>query len=132
MKTSVVFFDDKCVLCSRTVQTIYKYDKKKRYYFASVGSEEFQKIDKTIESGVSGKETVILFQDNTVYTRSDAVLRIAVNLRFPFPMLAIGYILPRPARDAIYNLVARKRYQWFGERDHCFVPDPEMKKHYLG
>jgi hypothetical protein len=39
--------------------------------------------------------------------------------------------LPRPLRDAIYNLVARKRYRWFGRRDTCMTPTPDVAGRFL-
>ena len=35
--------------------------------------------------------------------------------------------VPKPLRDAVYNLVARNRYRIFGKYDECFVPDAEMR-----
>jgi predicted DCC family thiol-disulfide oxidoreductase YuxK len=35
--------------------------------------------------------------------------------------------VPKPLRDAVYNLVARNRYRIFGKYEECFVPDAEMR-----
>jgi predicted DCC family thiol-disulfide oxidoreductase YuxK len=35
--------------------------------------------------------------------------------------------VPKPLRDAIYNLVARNRYRIFGKYQACFVPDAGLK-----
>ena len=35
--------------------------------------------------------------------------------------------VPRPLRDAVYNLVARNRYRIFGKYDACVVPDASMR-----
>ena len=34
--------------------------------------------------------------------------------------------VPKPLRDAVYNLVARNRYRIFGKYEACFVPDAEL------
>ena len=44
MEQQIVFFDDICVLCSRSVRFIYRHDRKKRFLFASFDSEAFSKI----------------------------------------------------------------------------------------
>jgi hypothetical protein len=33
--------------------------------------------------------------------------------------------IPRVIRDAIYDLVARNRYRWFGRRDACIQPNSD-------
>jgi predicted DCC family thiol-disulfide oxidoreductase YuxK len=40
-------------------------------------------------------------------------------------------IVPRPLRDAIYDLVARRRYRWFGRRETCMVPGPGIRDRFL-
>jgi predicted DCC family thiol-disulfide oxidoreductase YuxK len=35
--------------------------------------------------------------------------------------------VPRPFRDAVYNLVARNRYRIFGKYEECFAPDAAMR-----
>jgi predicted DCC family thiol-disulfide oxidoreductase YuxK len=35
--------------------------------------------------------------------------------------------VPKPLRDAVYNLVARNRYRIFRKYEACFVPDAEMR-----
>jgi predicted DCC family thiol-disulfide oxidoreductase YuxK len=35
--------------------------------------------------------------------------------------------VPKPLRDAVYNLVARNRYRIFGKYEECFIPDAELK-----
>ena len=39
--------------------------------------------------------------------------------------------LPRPLRDALYSLVARNRYRWFGRRASCMLPTPETADRFL-
>ena len=36
-------------------------------------------------------------------------------------------LVPKPLRDAVYNLVARNRYRIFGKYAECFVPDADMR-----
>jgi salicylate hydroxylase len=62
---------------------------------------------------------------------SDAVLAIAAGLPFPWRLLAVGRVVPRPVRDALYRLVARNRYRWFGRRITCPVPSPRVRDRFL-
>ncbi len=63
--------------------------------------------------------------------RSDAVLTIAARLPFPWRLLAVGRVLPRPVRDTLYRFVARNRYRWFGQRTTCPVPSPRVRDRFL-
>ncbi len=67
--------------------------------------------------------TVKLIQGHKVYDRSTAVLRIACGLRFPWPLMGIFLLIPSFMRDPVYNMVARNRKRWFGERTTCYLPD---------
>ena len=60
-------------------------------------------------------ETVVLMLKGKRYERSSAVLRIALHLRFPWPLLGIFFLVPARIRDSLYDLVARNRKKWFGE-----------------
>ena len=47
---------------------------------------------------------------------------------------AVAFVLvvvPRPLRDWVYDIVARNRYRWFGQRDVCMVPTPELRARFL-
>ena len=71
-------------------------------------------------------ETFILVEGERVRRNSDAGLAIAEGLGWPWRALGVLRVVPRPLRDAVYGLVARNRYRWFGRRERCFVPTAEQ------
>ena len=77
-------------------------------------------------------DSVVLIEDGRVYTRSTAALRIVRRLVFPWPLIYALMVVPRPLRDMVYDLIARHRYWWFGKRDACMVPTPEIRARFLG
>jgi len=81
--------------------------------------------------GTHSPETLLLLDDGQIYERSSAVLRIVSHLRFPWNLLGVLRIIPRPIRDAIYGLIARNRYRWFGKQDTCLLPRAEWKSRFL-
>jgi predicted DCC family thiol-disulfide oxidoreductase YuxK len=85
------------------------------------------------QSGVSTTipDTIVLLEDGHVYVRSDAPLRIARGLTFPWP-LAYGFVvIPRFIRDRIYDVIAARRYRWFGRREACMVPTASLRSRFL-
>jgi len=76
-------------------------------------------------------DSVILQYNGKYYMRSSAVLKIASLLGGRMLLLLPGYILPAFARDAIYNMVAKRRYKWFGWKEECMVPTAELRERFL-
>ncbi len=40
-------------------------------------------------------------------------------------------IVPKFIRDGIYNWIAKNRYRWFGKKEVCMVPTPEVRSRFL-
>ena len=128
---SVVFFDSYCVLCSRSVRFINRYDTGGVFRFSDFNSEAFRTINSMIPDPENLPDSVILYQNRKFYFRSSAALRIAVSLKFPINLLGVFFIVPPFIRDIFYDWIARNRDRWFGRRDSCFIPDPELKRKFL-
>ena len=127
----MVFFDGVCNLCNGFVQFVIRRDPTGRFTFAPLQSAAAKaRLGTTVVPGVT-PATVLLYEDGVLYERSAAVLRIARRLRAPWPLLAALLIVPRPIRDWMYDFVARHRYRWFGERDTCMVPTPDLRRRFL-
>jgi predicted DCC family thiol-disulfide oxidoreductase YuxK len=60
------------------------------------------------------------------YFKSDAALTVLSNLP-GWGWARVLFAVPKPLRDAVYDLVARNRYRIFGKYEECFVPDDAMK-----
>lgn len=130
MNLQVIFFDGFCILCSRSVRFIYRYDKKGQFRFSSIDSDQFRDIAFLLPEKLLVPDSVVLYLNGKIYTRSAAALRIAWRLRFPIPLLAVGFLIPPFVRDGIYDLIARNRYKWFGKRESCYVPDEALKQRF--
>ncbi len=126
-----MLFDGVCNLCSRSVQFIIKRDAKRRFRFAPLQSETARQRMKAVGASLDGLEGVVLIEHGRAYFRSDAVLRIASRLRFPWPVAAALILLPRRCRDWAYDALARRRYRWFGRKDACMIPTQEWRDRFL-
>jgi predicted DCC family thiol-disulfide oxidoreductase YuxK len=58
--------------------------------------------------------------------KSDAALTVLSHLP-GWRWVRVLRAVPKPLRDAVYNLVARNRYRIFGKYQACFVPAAEFR-----
>jgi predicted DCC family thiol-disulfide oxidoreductase YuxK len=123
----VVLFDGVCNLCNGAVRFILARDPAGRFRFASLQSEAARRLLR--DDGRA--ETIVLLEAGKTYTKSTAALRIARGLRFPWPLLYAFVAVPRPLRDLVYDWVARHRYRWFGKRETCLLPTPEVRGRFV-
>ncbi len=131
MDRPVILFDGVCNLCNGAVQFIIKHDKKKEFMFASLQSETGQKLLVQYNFPVDKLNSFILVNNGKAYTRSTGALKIVQKLNGFWPILYGFIIIPKIFRDSIYNLVAKNRYKWFGKKDACMIPTPELKARFL-
>ena len=126
----IVLFDGVCNLCSGSVQFILKRDKNNLFQFASLQSKPGQEYLKKFNLPADTFNSFVLVEGDNIYTRSTAALRIARNLK-GWKWLYGFRIVPKFIRDAVYNLIAKNRYRWFGKKDECWIPTPELKSRFL-
>lgn len=128
----IIFFDGICNLCNGAVQFIIRHDKRKTYRFASLQSEFAQKLLNKFRIKITEPpQSILLMRNGKTYGESTAALRIAQKLGGGWKLLSIFLIIPKFISDALYRFVARNRYKWFGKRDTCMIPTPELKERFL-
>lgn len=127
----IVFFDGHCNLCSNSVQFVIKRDKKKRFVFASLQSDAARAHLLQFGSKNKINDSIILVEGGKQFERSDAALRIAKHLSPPWPVFYMLKVIPASWRDAVYDLIARNRYKWFGKKDQCMMDLPLYKERFL-
>ncbi|WP_246943799.1 thiol-disulfide oxidoreductase DCC family protein [Bacillus pinisoli] len=131
MEKSIVFFDGECNLCNGAVQFLVKHDVEKKLMFASLQSKTGQQLLHNHHLHPEMFETMIFQKSNKVYFRSNAALAICQTLGGRFSIFNVFYIIPKRLRDFFYNIIAKNRYKWFGKREQCMVPTPELRKRFL-
>ncbi len=131
METPVILFDGVCNLCNGSVIFIIKRDAQSKLKFASLqsafGTEQMQRF----HLPVSSLNSVLLVKDGRLFQKSNAALEIATMMNGLWPMLYVFKIVPRFIRDFIYDWVARNRYRWFGKKEECMIPTPDMKARFI-
>jgi predicted DCC family thiol-disulfide oxidoreductase YuxK len=128
----IVLFDGVCNLCSGAVQFIIRRDPAGRFRFASLQSPLGEELLARFGIDPGLLDSVILVEGDRWSKESDAALRVARGLGGAWKALAILRVIPRPIRDAVYRLIARNRYRWFGKKESCWLPTPELRGRFLG
>lgn len=126
----VVLFDGVCNLCNGTVQWLLDRDPEGRLRFASLQSPPGEALleECGFEDALAG---IVVVDDEGCHRKSDAVLRIAHHLGWPYRLAVPARFVPRIVRDRVYEFVANRRYRWFGQREACMLPTPELRDRFL-
>ncbi len=127
----IVLFDGVCNFCNGSVNFIIRRDPKKKFRFAPLQSEVGQKLLKQFGLSTTDLDTMILIDGDRYYSRSTAGLQIARRMSGLWPLLFAFIVVPPFLRDFVYNVIARNRYRWFGKRDACMVPTPDLRERFL-
>jgi predicted DCC family thiol-disulfide oxidoreductase YuxK len=127
----VILFDGECNLCNWAVNFVLHKDRRKIFLFSLDQSESGREI--LLELGLKNREveTVYLLENDEVYSKSTAVLRILGKLPFPWKLMVAFIIIPKCIRDVVYDVIARNRYLWFGKAGSCGIPSEREKSRFL-
>ncbi len=127
---NIILYDGHCNFCNHSVQFIIRRDPKGYFSFASlqgkIGKSYLERLSKTEDLN-----SFILIEDNCIYTKSTAALKVCSKLKGGWKLFSILRVVPKPLRDIFYDIIAKNRYKWFGHSESCMIPTPEIKKRFL-
>ncbi len=128
----LIIFDGVCNLCIASVQYVIKHDKKNSFLFTALQSNTGLALIKKHTIDTTKIDSLLLYSETDgISSKSTAALKIAYNLGFPNSLMAVFFIIPRFIRDWVYDYIAKNRYQWFGKKQTCMVPTPELMRKFL-
>lgn len=127
----VILFDGVCNLCNGAINFIIQRDPKDRYRFAALESDIGQELLAQHSIDPATIDSIVLIRDNKAYVKAGAALRIAGGMSGAWPILGILRVIPNFIADAVYDFIARNRYHWFGKKESCMIPTPELKEKFL-
>ena len=128
---NVVLFDGECGLCAASVRFIIRRDPRVIFRYASLQSETGRQLCQHHGLDPQRINTVVLLRRDGVRLRSDAALAIAGQLSGAWRWLAVLRLIPRPARDWFYGVIARNRHRWFGRNASCLAPSDDTRQLFL-
>ncbi|MFD1706543.1 thiol-disulfide oxidoreductase DCC family protein [Siminovitchia sediminis] len=126
----IILFDGDCNFCDASVQFIIRNDPKGIFQFASLQSDIGQQLLKE-RNASTDIDSMVLIEGDKVFYKSAAALRISKHLKGLWKLAYILKIVPAPIRNAVYDFVARNRYKWFGHKESCMLPPPEVRARFL-
>ena len=126
-----MLFDGICNLCNTSVTFVIQRDKKDLFRFAALQDPVGQQLIEKYQIDSSKTDSIILIEDDKAYVKSTAALKVARHLGGAYPLLYGFMIVPNFIRNWVYDYVAKNRYKWYGKKDSCMIPTPELKSKFL-
>lgn len=125
----LLVYDGACAFCARSVRFILTHDTRRRTArFAARDGEAGMAV--RTRHGLHGVESLLWVETvdgkERVHLYSDAVLAVAVYLGGVYAVLGrAGRLVPRFARDPVYNAIARARKSLLRAAPICQLPSPQ-------
>lgn len=127
----IILFDGLCNLCNGAIQFVIKNDSKEKFLFSSLQGEVGQQILKKYHLPLQQLSSFVLLQDDKIYTKSSAAIKVAQQLNGIWKCFYIFNIVPLFIRDGVYNWIAKNRYKWFGKKESCLIPSKNLEQRFL-
>jgi predicted DCC family thiol-disulfide oxidoreductase YuxK len=132
----LILYDGVCGLCQGLVQFVLRHDHGGRFVFAALQSPLAEEMLR--QHGVEHVELNTFYlvanhggEHPALLDRSDAGVFVLKELGGIYAVARALGVVPRPLRDAVYNVIARNRYAWFGQPGQCLVPDDSVRSRFL-
>ena len=109
----VILYDGVCVFCSRWIRFVVARDTAARFRFTAIQSPYGTRLAKAFGIDPDDPDTNAVVHGGEVLLKSDGALTVLSHLP-GWRWTRLFYAVPKPLRDAAYDLVARNRYRIFG------------------
>lgn len=128
----LILFDGVCNLCNNSVQYVIKHDKKNQFMFTALQSDVGKEIIEAYNIDTKKTDSILLYSpEKDIDYKSTAALKIASKLGLPINLMGVFFIIPPFIRNWVYDFIAKNRYKWYGKKDACMIPTPELKSRFL-
>jgi predicted DCC family thiol-disulfide oxidoreductase YuxK len=127
----IILFDGVCNFCNAIVNFIIRQDKKNVFRFAALQSESGKKLLEQYHINWRKSDSFVIIENGKAHLKSNAALRLYNKLAWYWKWTQMFWIFPKFIRDAVYNLIAKNRYRWFGKKDECMIPSKEVAEKFL-
>ena len=131
LQQPIILFDGVCNFCNSAVNFVIKRDKNSALKFTTLQSNIAHQMLAHQNIPTNDLSSFVFIENEKIHTRSTAALRVCKYLTGLWPLMYGFIIVPKFIRDGIYNWIAKNRYRWFGKKEECMIPTPEIKAKFL-
>jgi predicted DCC family thiol-disulfide oxidoreductase YuxK len=134
----ILLYDGTCGFCADSVRFVLRHDHRGTLRFAALQSPfgqraaqrhpQLRNVDSMVWLDESAGTSTAPGSDR-VSVRSDAALHLAAYLGGWWTVTRIARIVPRPIRDAAYDLIARHRHRL--SQAECLVPSAAERRRFV-
>lgn len=128
---SIILFDGVCNLCNEAVNFVIKRDTGNVFKFTPLQEKQGVLLLKMHAVDTQKLDSIVLIENEKVYVKSSAALRIARKMSNLWPLFFVLLIIPSFIRDGVYDFIAKNRYKWFGKKEQCMIPTPGFREKFL-
>ncbi len=123
----ILLFDGDCAFCNGCVRWLLQHERRARFHFAALQSITATTL--LTEHGITPGDlsSLVVIDGGVLYRKSNAVLHLLRETRWPWRMLRILTLVPRWLRDVVYDFIGRHRYQWWGRAETCLIADENIR-----
>jgi predicted DCC family thiol-disulfide oxidoreductase YuxK len=118
----IVVFDGLCNLCSGGAGWLQRHQGRPPFRLIPMQSD----LGRTLlaQHGYDPDDplTFLVLDGGQCLTQSDAWIHLVAAAGRGWPLVRAAGVIPREWRDAVYRVIARNRYRWFGRRRTCYLP----------
>ncbi len=126
----IFVYDGVCALCDWTVRYVIAHEITPSIRFVAIQSEEGRALAREADIDPEAPESFLFIENGRLMKDSEALFALGRQLRGPARAAPLARLLPRFVADALYRLVARNRYRWFGRKTACALPEASRAKPY--
>ncbi len=132
MNTSAIWlFDGVCVLCSAAVRYTLAHEKAATIQFIAVQSRAGKALALKYGIDPENPDSFLFIENGITLEKSEALLALAKHIKGLAQLSPVAKLIPRAMRDWLYDRVAQNRYNWFGHKDACYVPDIATRSRFV-
>jgi len=120
----IIFFDGICNLCNSSIDLVLKFKTKESLFF--IASLQGQTAKSILPLHYLEDLSSIVYYDANghILTKSQAILEICKSMAWPIKVLGkILSFIPSQYLDKVYDFIASKRYNWWGKKSQCRLPN---------
>ncbi len=115
-RARIIVFDGICHLCSGWARFLIRHRIDPPFRLIPMQTAAGKELLLAYGLNPEDPATFLVLDQGLRFTESDATIHVVTALGGVWQLANLARVVPRRWRDAIYRVLARNRYRWFGRR----------------